>query len=206
MIAAGTQDRAKFATLRRFAGRRTVKLEHCELCGTPIAAEHDHLLPADRRELLCACRSCALLFESNDTPRFRRVPHFVRKLEDFQITDAQWDGLGLPINLAFFYRHGDAEHVTAVYPGPAGGIEAQPSLDAWSDLAAANIELQTMSPDVEALLVNRLGAARDYFHVSIDVCFQLVGTIRLHWRGLSGDAEVWKRVAQAFRDLREMRS
>jgi hypothetical protein len=57
-------------------------------------------------------------------------------------------------------------------------------------------------PDVEALLVNRVGAARDYFIVPIDECYKLVGLIRLHWRGLSGGAVVWGEIGRFFDELR----
>ena len=67
---------------------------------------------------------------------------------------------------------------------------------------AANPELNTLEPDVEALLVNRVGATREYFIVPIDLCFKLVGLIRLHWRGLSGGAAVWGEIAHYFDDLR----
>jgi hypothetical protein len=56
---------------------------------------------------------------------------------------------------------------------------------------------------VEALLVRRLGAARDYYRLSIDECFRLVGLVRMHWRGISGGAEVWKEIDQYFARLRE---
>ncbi len=57
-------------------------------------------------------------------------------------------------------------------------------------------------PDVEALLVNRVGDRRDYFIAPIDSCYELVGLLRVHWRGLSGGTEVWERVAGFFDELR----
>jgi len=59
-----------------------------------------------------------------------------------------------------------------------------------------------MRPDVEALLVNRVGSTREYFVVPIDECYRLVGLIRIHWRGLSGGALVWGEIARFFDDLR----
>ncbi len=59
-----------------------------------------------------------------------------------------------------------------------------------------------MRPDVEALLVNRVGSTRQYFLVPIDECYRLVGLIRLHWRGLSGGALVWGEIAEFFDELR----
>jgi len=66
-----------------------------------------------------------------------------------------------------------------------------------------NPGLGQMQPDVEALLVNRVGEARDFFLAPIDVCFELVGLIRLHWRGLSGGTEVWQEIAAFFNRLKE---
>ena len=51
--------------------------------------------------------------------------------------------------------------------------------------------LKNMEPDVEALLVNRIGHARawtsEYFLVPIDQCYKLVGLIRSH--GAASPAE-----------------
>jgi hypothetical protein len=60
-----------------------------------------------------------------------------------------------------------------------------------------------MEPDVEALLVNRAGEARDYFIAPIDRCFELVGLVRTHWRGLSGGTDVWEKIHEFFARLRE---
>jgi hypothetical protein len=65
--------------------------------------------------------------------------------------------------------------------------------------------LSEMMPDVEALLVNRVGAARGvpaaYYLVPIDECYKLVGLIRLHWHGLSGGTEMWREIATYFSAL-----
>ncbi len=70
------------------------------------------------------------------------------------------------------------------------------------EIADANPELQNLAPDVEALLVNRVGATREYFIAPIDECYRLVGLIRMHWRGLSGGAAVWGEIGRFFDDLR----
>ena len=59
-----------------------------------------------------------------------------------------------------------------------------------------------MAADVEALLVNRVGTKREYYLVPIDLCFELIGLIRVHWRGLSGGDKVWEEVEQFFSKLR----
>jgi len=80
-------------------------------------------------------------------------------------------------------------------------------LEAWSSIVQANPALNHLEPDVEALLVNRVGqsrgsAAAEYYIVPIDTCYKLVGLIRLHWRGLSGGTEVWQEIGNFFAELR----
>jgi uncharacterized protein DUF5947 len=89
----------------------------------------------------------------------------------------------------------------ALYSSPAGATESLLPLAAWNSLAERNPQLGTMQPDVEAFLVNRVGTKREYYVVPIDVCFELVGLIRLHWRGLSGGDVVWQEVENFFARL-----
>jgi hypothetical protein len=63
--------------------------------------------------------------------------------------------------------------------------------------------LEAIEPDVEALLVNRVVPARDYYIAPIDHCFELVGLIRAHWKGFSGGEEVWRNINGFFSRLRE---
>jgi hypothetical protein len=123
------------------------------------------------------------------------------------MTDSQWDGLMMPINMAFFFKSTPQERVIALYPSPAGATESLLSLDTWGEIEADNPALQEMEADVEALLVNRIGHARgfthpEYYLVPIDHCFKLVGLIRAHWQGLSGGAEVWREIAEFFGELK----
>ena len=68
-----------------------------------------------------------------------------------------------------------------------------------------NPALQTMESDVEALLVNRVGAEAEYFKVPIDECYRLVGLIRKNWKGLSGGTEVWTQIQNFFSTLKAQR-
>lgn len=52
-----------------------------------------------------------------------------------------------------------------------------------------NSVLDSMQPDVEALLVDRIDSTPFYCFAPIDVCFELAGAIRKQWRGLSGGDE-----------------
>lgn len=201
------QDRglAGLSRLRDFA--KTGTAERCDLCGRELAADHRHLLEPASRRLLCACGDCAVLFATGVAQRYKPVPRRIVLLDHFQLTDAQWDGLRLPINLAFFFRSAPESRMVACYPSPAGATESLLPLDAWQEIVAANPHLGDMEADVEALLVNRVGYARDaapagYFLVPIDQCYRLVGLIRTQWRGLSGGNDVWRTIAGFFADLR----
>ncbi len=190
------------AALRRFVRPRGA-VERCGLCGLGLAREHRHLLEVANRKIACACDPCALRFSDVVDGRFRLIPRDARVLADFRIEDALWDDLALPINLVFLFHDSVAGKLTALYPGPAGVTESLLRLDAWQTLAEQNPALARMAPDVEALLINRVGEAREYFIAPIDVCFELVGLIRLHWHGLSGGADVWREIGGFFARLRE---
>ena len=151
------------------------------------------------RKIICACDPCALRFQDVVGGRFKLIPRDARALPDFQMTDAQWDSLALPINLAFFHNTGGK--MTAMYPSPAGATESLLPLEHWRELVADNPMLGEIEPDVEALLVNRVGPAREYFIAPMDVCYELVGLIRTHWRGLSGGETVWVEIENFFARL-----
>lgn len=200
-----------FSSLRRFAEEESEKaakaaaLEHCDLCGEPIPPEHRHLLEVSTREMLCACRPCSILFdrEAASEGRYRLVPDRRLFLEDFEMSDAEWDSLRIPVDMAFFFYSTPAERVVAFYPSPMGPTESLLKLSAWEELERRNPVLGAMDRDVEALLVNRVRGAREHFLVSIDECYSLVGLIRTRWRGLSGGREVWEEIERFFEQLRE---
>ncbi len=197
----GFERENAFAVLRKFARKRTAA-EQCELCSAEIAAEHAHLLEPATRQILCACEPCAILFSGQAGGRYRRIPRRALLWKGFDISDAQWESLMIPINLAFFYRDGASDRMVAMYPSPAGATESLLSLESWEDIAMQSKALQAMEPDVEALLINRVGPAREYFLAPIDECYRLVGLIRMHWRGLSGGTEVWKEIQGFFTALK----
>jgi len=194
------------AALRQFARKRRA-VEVCELCSCELAPEHQHLIEPAARKLVCTCDACAILFSGQTSSKFKRVPRRIRFLPRFQISEAQWDGLMIPIELAFFFRNGSSGKVSALYPGPAGATESLLSLEAWGDIEQENLALRELEPDVEALLANRVGANRgvaaQYYIVPIDECYKLVGLIRLNWHGLSGGTEVWREVGKFFASLKE---
>ena len=97
--------------------------------------------------------------------------------------------------------------MVALYPSPAGAVESQLSLDAWNEIVQENPILSQLQPDIEALLVNRVGHAHEwsraeYYIAPIDECYRLVGLIRANWKGLSGGSEVWAEIGRFFSELR----
>lgn len=194
-----------FARLQQFA-RRRVEVERCEMCSADLSSSHEHLVDIETHRLVCACEACAILFSSQSSLKFRRVPRDVRWLRQFRMTDAQWGGLMIPIEMAFLFRDSRRGKVLAFYPSLAGAVESTLSLEMWSEIERENPEAAEMQPDVEALLVNRVGSQRgvqpEFFVVPIDQCYRLVGLIRRHWRGLSGGTEVWREVGAFFEALK----
>lgn len=196
-----------FESLRQFARKPQRQVEKCEMCSAELRSEHSHLIELTQRRLHCACDACAMLFSGQAGTKYKRVPRDVRLLANFKMTDAEWDGLLIPINLAFFFLNSIDSRVSTLYPSPAGATESLLPLEAWSSIVEANSELNLLEPDVEALLVNRVGQARgsvpaEYYIVPIDECYKLVGLIRIHWRGLSGGTEVWQEIGAFFTELR----
>jgi hypothetical protein len=193
--------------LGRLAARATREREsvqeRCELCGVPVPDEHRHLLDLSRRELMCACRACTILFDSPaaGAGHYRLVPDRRLRVDDLELDDLAWEELRLPVEMAFFFRSSAAGRVQAFYPSPMGPTESLLQLEAWEAIESANPVLGTLEPDVEALLVNRVRGARQHWLVPIDDCYALVGLIRTRWRGLTGGTELWQEIGVFFAGL-----
>ena len=161
------------------------------------------MLDLENRELMCACRACSVLFDGDAAGggHYRLIPDRRLSLTDLKLTDATWDELRIPVDMAFFFRDSRAERVLAFYPSPMGPTESLLRLEAWRELERDNPVLRSLEPDVEALLVNRAENARRHWLVPIDECYALVGLIRTRWRGLSGGREVWQEIEAFFEQL-----
>ena len=170
--------------------------ERCELCAELIPDEHGHVVDIESRALMCACRPCYLVFtpEGAGGNRFRAVPNRFVSFPGVTLSGEQWDGLQIPVGVAFFFMNSALNHVAAFYPSPAGATESLLSLESWDAIVAANPDLAMLLPDVEAFLVRspdrQSGAAEaECFLVPIDVCYELVGELRRLWRGFDGGTE-----------------
>lgn len=178
-------------------------MEQCEMCNTELPPDHQHLVEPSIRQLVCACDACAILFSTQGSGKYLRVPRRIQFLQNFRMTDTQWESLMIPISMAFFFKNTPTGKVVAFYPSPAGATESLLSLESWEEIVENNPILKEMESDVEALLVNRVGNAREYYLVPIDECYKLVGIIRLHWRGFSGSSEAWEEIQRFFTGLKE---
>jgi len=177
--------------------------ERCELCGAELALRHEHLAQIAKRQMVCACQACAILLSGKTAAKYRRVPQRVVSLSDFQLTDAQWERLPIPIGMVFFFRNSIAGKMVALYPSAAGATESLLDSECWNEIIESNPILQDMEPDTEALLINRVRGASEYYLLPIDECYKLVGLIRTKWQGLSGGTEVWEAIGKFFAELKE---
>jgi hypothetical protein len=91
----------------------------------------------------------------------------------------------------------------AFYPSPAGATESLLPLETWERVLAANPAMADVAPDVEALLVDRRPDGGFACHlVPIDACYELVGLVRLHWKGFDGGREAREAMEDFFAGLR----
>jgi hypothetical protein len=193
------------SVLRRFVRPRRTDVEYCDLCNAVLAPEHQHLLEPQSRQIICSCDACTILFSDISAKlKYWRIPQRVRSLPEFQLTEMQWESLFIPVGMAFFFNNSIAGKVMVMYPSPAGPTESLLSLESWTEIVQANPILEKMQPDVEALLVNRVSGAREYYIAPIDKCYELVGLIRTYWHGLSGGTEMWEVIATFYAKLNAM--
>jgi hypothetical protein len=187
--------------IRSAGTRRAEAAEHCDLCTVAVPERHRHLLDTERREVMCACQPCSLLFvrDAASQGHYRLVPQ--RRVRLPRVSTKE---LGVPVGLAFFVREPEGA-VIAHYPSPAGATQWEVEPQAWRDVLDRCPELGTLEPYVEALLVNTAHGQQQHWLVPIDDCFRLVAVVRREWTGLSGGGRVWPEIERFFDELREQR-
>ncbi|GAA3734934.1 DUF5947 family protein [Salinactinospora qingdaonensis] len=195
------------AGLRRFLEPKAAPVpgERCEMCAEPLGEHHSHIADLDKRSVMCACRGCYLLFTSEGAAggRYRAVPERCRYDLAFPISQAQWEELQIPVGIAFFFHNSKQGRMVTCYPSPAGATESLLPLAAAEGLRTANPAFADLAADVEALLLRRHDDGFHCFLVPIDLCYELVGLIRLHWKGFDGGQEVWNAIDAFFARLRD---
>jgi len=175
--------------------------ERCDMCSAPVADEHQHVVDLNTRSLMCTCRPCYLLFTDTDAQmRYRAVPDRYLAFPGFVLDQGDWDDLQIPVGLAFLFKNTAQGRVVAFYPSPAGATESELSMTAWDRVLEANPGLGTVLPDVEALLVRGTREDEGFSaHVlPIDTCYELVGRMRMTWRGFDGGQEAREALEEFF--------
>lgn len=191
-----------FAALACYARPRgACVVAKCEICATPLAEPHAHLVEARTGVLCCACAACALLFRGQ-TARFRRIPERPRRDPSFVLTRGELESLGVPVGLAFFCSH--RGRWVARLPSPGGILEAELDERAWSRLLERSRLLWSIEPDVEAFLVHapRSGPVCSLI-APIDACYALAASVRRLYRGFSGGDAVHREIEVRVRELAE---
>ncbi|MET8148571.1 DUF5947 family protein [Actinoplanes sp. NPDC049668] len=209
-------DRAgsSLAALRRIArsGPAPTVGERCDMCAAGLPAAHSHVVDLHSRALLCACRPCYLLFTDEQARlQYRAVPERYLSLPGAAIDDRAWQELQIPVGLAFLFRDSAQDRMVASYPGPAGATEADLPQAAWDRIVARAPQLALLRPDVEAVLVRRPARPGDAdadrsqprcYLVPVDACYELVGRLRMLWRGFDGGREAHEAMEQFFDRVR----
>ena len=182
------------------AARAPAEGERCDLCGIGIPDDHRHLLHLVERRIVCSCEPCwAMRAGEGD---YRPTGNRTLWLPDLDLPDDVWAGFQIPIGLAFFMESTVTGCVVAMYPSPAGATESELHFESWSRIRRLNPVLDTLEPDIEGLIVNRLADPPMHVIAPIDRCYALTGTIKAHWEGISGGSGVEQAVAGFFEYLR----
>ncbi|MFC9458920.1 DUF5947 family protein [Streptomyces sp. NPDC056983] len=178
--------------LRRFTAPRMSRPEVCELCGAPIDdGNHRHMVDTENRSLACACTPCAMLFEQSGAGggRFRTVPDRYLADPDHGLDQGVWELLQIPVSVAFFFRNASLDRLVALYPSPAGATESELDPSTWQSALGNSRLAELLEPDVEALLLRRVEDRTECYLVPVDICYELVGRMRMLWQGFDGGAE-----------------
>ena len=155
--------RSGFGALRQFTRSRSAVRapSNAASCAVPsLHHDHPHLVELAKRQTPLRLRRLRHPLQRTGDARYKRVSRSSRFLPNFQMTDGQWDSLMIPINMAFLFHTSLENRVVALYPSPP--VQPNPcchsSLD--GNRRAKPGTASTWKPDVEALLVNRVGHAR----------------------------------------------
>ncbi len=177
------------------------EVEKCNFCGRILSSDHRHLVDLSAMKFMCTCEMCMITLAESGA--YKPLPQRYLELEGFNMPDALWSDFLIPVNMAFFVLSSGRNGAVAYYPAPTGATESKLKMEAWNQLAQLNPLLNDLAPDLEALLINRLDDKGQYFIVPIDKCYELIGMIRITWKGIFGGKEVNDIIRQFFSKLKE---
>jgi hypothetical protein len=184
----------------RGSGPATATDEVCDLCGIGIPSDHRHLLALSERRIVCACEACWAMRSGEGD--YRPTGNRTLWLPELDVPDDLWASFQIPIGLSFFMESTVTSCVVAMYPSPGGATESELHFDSWGRMRQLNPVLEGLEPDIEGLIVNRLVDPAVYVIAPIDRCYELTGTIKAHWEGISGGSGVEAAVSEFFDALR----
>jgi hypothetical protein len=182
------------------ASPRAADTEACDLCGVGIAEDHRHLLHLGERRIVCACEACWAMRSGEGD--YRPTGNRTVWLTGLEVPDDLWAGFQIPIGLAFFMESTVTGCIVAMYPSPGGATESELHFESWNRMRSLNPLLETLEPDIEGLIANRMCDPPAYVIAPIDRCYELTGTIKAAWEGISGGPGVQAAVDDFFGDLR----
>jgi hypothetical protein len=174
--------------------------EACDLCGVGIPEDHRHLLALVERRIVCACEACWAMRSGEGD--YRPTGNRTLWLPGLELPDDLWASFQIPIGLAFFMLSTVTACVVAMYPSPGGATESELHFETWNRMLEFNPVLEGLEPDIEGLIANRLADPPIYAIAPIDRCYELTGTIKAHWEGISGGSGVEAAVSEFFETLR----
>jgi hypothetical protein len=174
--------------------------EACDLCGVGIPDDHRHLLHLAQRRIVCSCEACWAMRSGEGD--YRPTGNRTLWLARLDVPDDLWATFQVPIGLAFFMESTVTGCIVAMYPSPGGATESELHFDSWTRMRELNPVLQTLEPDIEGLIANRLSDPPVYVIAPIDRCYELTGTIKAAWEGISGGPGVPAAVDAFFTSLR----
>jgi hypothetical protein len=178
----------------------TADTEACDLCGVGIAEDHRHLLHLGERRIVCACEACWAMRSGEGD--YRPTGNRTVWLSGLDVPDDLWAGFQIPIGLAFFMESTVTGCIVAMYPSPGGATESELHFESWNRMRELNPALETLEPDIEGLIANRLCDPPIYVIAPIDRCYELTGTVKAAWEGISGGPGVQMAVDGFFETLR----
>jgi hypothetical protein len=178
----------------------TADTEVCDLCGIGIPDDHRHLLHLSERRIVCSCEGCWAMRSGEGD--YRPTGNRTLWLPDLELPDDLWASFQIPIGLAFFMDSTVTACVVALYPSPGGATESELHFESWCRMRELNPVLEALEADIEGLVVNRMSDPPAYAIAPIDKCYELTGTIKAHWEGISGGSEVEAAVTRFFDGLR----
>ena len=196
------------AKLKQFLTQRAMasQEESCRFCNAAIDTPHVHVINIVTHTLINVCRSCYLLFslEGAAQGKYKAVPQRRVYIPALAMTQAHWEGLQIPVGIAFFLRNTSRSCITGHYPGPEGTTVSLVRWETWDALEEANPILEKLVPDVETLMIYHPPAhsCSEGGIVPIDVSNELMKCLKQQWRGLDGGGEAWRTIQRFVADIR----